>query len=246
MNKFDGKKLLLLGSNVGTLDLISYAKANGAYTIVADNLPKERSVGKQYADKSVLISTADIENLKHLIIKEGIHGVFAGISEFNLLSAMKLCDELSLPFYCTREQWDCIEDKEQFRILCINNGIPVPHTFFFGATLGKEEIKKISFPVIVKPVDSSSSIGVSICRTESQLINAIVEATGHSEKKRIIIEEFFEGEEFTAHYTIVGNNVSLSCVDNRIPVTIHHGDVTSIPIARVYPSNFIDEYIKLY
>lgn len=39
MGNFDGKKLLLLGSNVGTLDIIRYAKENGAYAIVADNLP---------------------------------------------------------------------------------------------------------------------------------------------------------------------------------------------------------------
>ena len=39
MKKFEGKKLLLLGSNVGTLDLIRYAKEHGAITIVADYLP---------------------------------------------------------------------------------------------------------------------------------------------------------------------------------------------------------------
>lgn len=43
MKKFEGKKLLLLGSNVGTEDMILYAKSNGAYTIVADNLPVSKS-----------------------------------------------------------------------------------------------------------------------------------------------------------------------------------------------------------
>ena len=150
MGKFDGKKLLLLGSNVGTLDLIRYAKDNGAYTIVADNLPIERSFGKQFSDSKVLISTGDIDRLKDYIIKERVDGVFAGISEFNLLNAMQLCRNLGLPFYCTRDQWDSIEDKEQFRNICKIHGVPVPATFFCGTHVSDEALKKISYPAIVK------------------------------------------------------------------------------------------------
>ena len=244
MNSFEGKKLLLLGSNVGTLDLLNYAKANGAYTIVADNLPKEKSIGKRFADCSVFISTGDHEQLKRFIRKERIDGIFAGISEFNLLSAMRLCEEMSLPFYCTKEQWDRIEDKECFRQLCEAFDVPVPKTYFSGSIVPKKGFDKIELPVIVKPVDSSSSIGVSICREKEKLLDAIAEASAHSDKKRIIIEEYFEGEEFTAHYTITNNNVSLSCIDNRVPVFVHRGDVTSVPIARLYPSSFAEEYIK--
>lgn len=244
MNSFEGKKLLLLGSNVGTLDMLRYAKANGAYTIVADNLPIEKSIGKQFADSNVLISTGDHEQLKSFARNEMVDGVLAGVSEFNLLSAMRLCEELSLPFYCTKRQWDSIEDKEHFRRLCSDFGVPTPKTFFSGSVISEEEIRQIKLPVIIKPVDSSSSIGVSICRNSERLYNAIAEALAHSEKHRVIIEEFFEGEEFTAHYTIVNDCVSLSCIDNRVPVVVHDGDVTSIPIARLYPSSFTEEYIK--
>ena len=79
MKKFEGMKLLFLGSNVGTLDMIRYAKENGAYTIVADYLPQEKSVGKQYADRQVLLSTGDLEGLKDYIMKEGVDGVLAGV-----------------------------------------------------------------------------------------------------------------------------------------------------------------------
>ena len=242
--KFEGKKLLLLGSNVGTSDLLTYAKENGAYTIVADNLPEEKSFCKRYADKSVLISTADIEQLEVLIRREKIDGVLAGISEFNLLSAMKLCEDLSLPFYCTRRQWDMIEDKEQFRQLCRDHGVPSPQTFFSGSEPTRDILNRIVLPVVVKPVDSSSSIGVHICRKRDDLVHAVNDAFSHSVKKRIIIEEFFEGEEFTAHYSIVNKDVSLACIDNRVPVFVHQGDVTSVPIARLYPSSFTEEYLK--
>lgn len=241
--KFQNKKLLLLGSNVGTLDLLRYAKSNGAYTIVADHLPVEKSFGKQYSDDNVLISTGDINKLEDFILKNNINGVFAGVSEFNLLSAMKICKELHLPFYCTREQWDLIEDKECFRNLCEKHKVPTPRTFFTGNSLSKDQMKQFEYPVIVKPVDSSASVGISICRDEKNLQRVFAEAIKNSEKGRAIIEEFFEGEEFSAHYTIVNGKVTLSSVDNRVPVAVHQGDVTTIPIARLYPSTFIDEYI---
>lgn len=244
MSLFEGKKLLLLGSNVGTLDIIRYAKENGAYTIVADNLPVERSFGKQFADDNVLISTADIEGLKRYIKDNVIDGVFAGISEFNLLKAMELCHYFGFPFYCTREQWDLIENKESFRNLCLKFDVPCPRTYFTGGTVPKEILNSIQYPVIVKPVDSSASVGVSICRDYQSLCEAVPEAIKNSEKGRIIIEEFFEGEEFTAHYTIINGKILLSSVDNRIPVAVHSGDVTTVPIARVYPSTFIGEYMN--
>lgn len=244
MKKFEGKKLLILGSSVGTLDLIKYAKKHGAYTIVADYLPKEKSFGKQFSDDDVQINTGDIEALKKYIKDKKINGVFAGVSEFNLLSAMKLCEHFGFPFYCTKKQWDTIEDKESFRRLCIQYHVPCPKTFYAGMYLPKDTLNTISYPVIIKPVDSSSSFGITICRDESTLISAIPEAVRNSQKGRFIIEEFFEGNEFTAHYTIANGEVSLSCVDNRIPIAIHTGDVTTIPLARIYPSTFIDEYLK--
>ena len=244
MKKFEGKKLLFLGSNVGTIDMIKYARRNGAYTIVADYLAKEKSIGKQYADSHVLISTDNQDALKEYIIHENVNGVLAGVSEFNLLNAMKLCNHFNFPFYCTREQWDMIENKAFFRELCMKNDVPCPHTYYIGDNLTADDISRISFPVIVKPVDGSSSIGISICRENATLQDAVEEAKINSNVGKFIIEEFVEGEEFSAHYTIVGGRACLSCVDNRVPVAIHEGDVTTIPVARVYPSSFIDEYVN--
>ena len=46
------KKLLILGSNTGTKEIITYARNQGIYTIVADYLEPEQSIGKQLADES--------------------------------------------------------------------------------------------------------------------------------------------------------------------------------------------------
>ena len=242
--QLQGKKLLLLAGNlVGTDDIIKYARANGVYTIVTDYLPFEKSFGKQLADESWNISTADLDLLKERIIENKIDGVFAGVGEFNMLKAMELCHQLGGHFYCTKDQWDLIENKDSFRKLCEKYKVPCPNTFFTGSDVPITVLKTIEFPVIVKPVDASSSIGITICKDEASLKDAIPVALNSSESRRIIIEEFFEGEEFSAHYTIVNGQVSLSCIDNRVPVAVHLGSVTTIPVARIYPSSFINEYV---
>ena len=235
---------MLLGSNVGTLDIIRYAKNNGAVVIVADNLPVSESIGKQFADDHVLISTADLDGLKRFIIEKGIDGVFAGVSEFNLLKAMELCEYFGFPFYCSRQQWDLVENKESFRNLCLEFSVPCPVTFFTGEYPTESFLSSIRLPVVVKPVDACASMGVSICRELDDLIKAVQYAREHSGIGRIIIEEYFEGEEFSAHYSVVDGEVSLACVDNRVSIALHEGSVTTVPLARIYPSDFIDEYVS--
>ena len=49
---FKNKKLLLLGGrNLGSVDIIKYAKSQGAYTIVTDYLTEEESFAKKYSEK---------------------------------------------------------------------------------------------------------------------------------------------------------------------------------------------------
>ena len=46
------KKLLLLGSNTGSLEIAQYVRSRGDYLIVTDYYPKEKSPAKQIADET--------------------------------------------------------------------------------------------------------------------------------------------------------------------------------------------------
>lgn len=239
---FTGKTLLMLGSNVGAANMVSYARENGAYTITADYYDMQRSSAKRVADEAVDISTADLESLGKLIEDRHVDGILAGVSEFNLLNAMSLTEKYGLPFYCTREQWDRIEKKDEFRALCLECGVPCPNTYFMGEKLPEDIFGSIPYPVVVKPVDACASAGIHICVDEAELRAAEEDAYSHSDCGQIILEQFVRGTEFSAHYTVCGGVPTLSCVDNRYPVAVHEGNVTTIPAARVFPSLFLDEF----
>ncbi len=244
MKKFEDKTLLILGSNVMAPELADYARANGARTIVADYYDADRSAAKRKADEAVLLSTADTEALKALCLEKHVDGVFSGIMEFNLLQAEKVSRELGLRFYFDRHQWDLIENKGSFRKLCEKFGVPCPKTYYSGpwqeAGAAAEEVP--AFPAVVKPVDCAASLGVHICMNREEVRRAIPEAGEKSGSGNIIIEEFVRGYEFTAHYTVCRGKAAFACMDNRYPVAVHEGNVTTIPVARVFPSLFTDRF----
>jgi biotin carboxylase len=244
MDKYNGKNLLVLGSNVGATDIVTYARDNGARVIVADYYPPERSAAKRVADVDLLISTADQEQLEKVVEEYHIDGVFSGISEFNILQAMTLAEKYNLPFYCTRKQWNMIEHKDKFRVLCETYGVPCPKTYYTGTKMTDEDWSKIVFPAVIKPVDACTSAGVHICSDMREMKQYEDDALNKSASGQIIVEEFVEGDEFTAHYTIAGGRAALSCVDNRYPVAVHEGAVTTVPVARIYPCTYLDEYME--
>lgn len=242
-NKFKNKTLLILGSNVGTKDIIAYAKANGAKTVVADYYDKEKSIAKQLSDYHENVSTDDIDGLMNIATKYKVDGVISGISEFNLLKAYELSKKINTNNYFDQKQWNDVANKDSFRQMCIDFNVACPKTYYSGPKPETLILEDEKFPVVVKPVDGSMSRGVTICNNKKEVDIAIDEAIKYSNLKKIIIEEYFEGDEFTAHYSIVNGRVNLACMDNRYPVAVNEGNVTTIPVARIFPSTFLEKYL---
>ena len=76
--------------------------------------------------------------------------------------------------------------------------IPTPSfDVFQRQEIGKDPLRNISLPLplVVKPAREGSTIGVSIARTEEELVLALKEAGKYDEE--ILVEEFMKGKEIT-------------------------------------------------
>ncbi len=197
-----GKKLLVLGGGTATLDLVKNAKEMGAYTIATDNLVG--GVAKELADEQAMVSTTDFEGLEALIKERGIDGVFCGPSEFNIRNLIRLCEKTGLPCYTTMELWDRCANKDEFKQYCIDHGVDCPRKYEVDEHSTDEELAALDYPVIVKPVDGSSSNGISVCLDASAVREACRFAMEHSKCKRIVVEKYIEngGELFGARYIL--------------------------------------------
>lgn len=243
MGKFDGKKLLVLGSNVSSTDIVEYARREGAYVIVTDYLPTEKSKAKQYADETAMISTLDVDALVAFAREKKVDGVFSGVSEQNILAANAVATRIGAYSCFTREQWDLCENKAEFKALCEKHGVPVAKRFKLSDIPTEEELAAIEYPVIVKPVDQSAAIGIHICRNEQQLLDGYRDACNKAFCHKALVEQYVVGIEFSAHYTFINGECRLSAVFDKYLDEDKTGFIP-LPEAYVFPSRIQEKYIR--
>lgn len=182
------KKILLLGGSAQQIPAIEYANKKGYYTILCDYLPD--NPGQYYAKKFYCISTTDKEAILEIAKKERIDGIVAYASDPAALTAAYVAEKLGLPGNPYKSV--CIlTDKSKFREFQKKYGFYSPNSGYYTsisqALNGLQEFIK---PVLVKPVDSSGSKGVSVIIGKDSVEEKIEKAFKNSRVKRIIIEEY--------------------------------------------------------
>ena len=201
------KKLLILGSDFGTISVVREAHKMGIYVIVADLM--ETSPTKELADEAWLLSSTDTETLVQKCREEIISALMFGASDFNVWNARKVCKQLNLPIYCESD-YACrvARDKGEFKRICKVVGAPVATDYYLTDALSEEELNDVVFPVVVKPVDKSGNRGMSYCSNRDELIAGYKAAREISDKE-IIVERQLHGKEYNVHYVLADGHARL-------------------------------------
>lgn len=184
------KKILLLGGSKQQIAAIKCAKKLGYYTVLCDYL--KDNPGQNYADKYYCVSTTDKEEILKIARSEEVNGVVAYASDPAAPTAAYVAEKLGLktnPY----ESVEILTNKDRYREFLEKNNFNTPKAKGYDSIEeAKKEIDNFKLPVIIKPVDSSGSKGVtkliSIDNIEEQIRNAL----SYSRSKRFIIEEFVE------------------------------------------------------
>lgn len=207
------EKLLMLGTSLASEEMIKYAKSQGVYTIVTDPRTPELSTAKLISDEYWMINTGDLDTLEKKCREEGITAVICGVSEFNLEMTMELCKRLGLPSYCTPEAWHYSRDKADFKKLCREVGAPIADDYFLSDDLTDEELDKVKFPVVVKPVDLSGNRGITYCYNKQELKEAYRYAQSVSKSPKIVVERMLHGKEWYTYYAIADGEIRQICLN---------------------------------
>lgn len=224
-----------------TLEIINYAKSKGVYTIVCDYKPVEQSEGKLFADESWNIDLDNIDKLVEECRKNEVTGVICGLSEYALERCMELCEHIGLPCYCNKEAWHYSRNKSDFKAVCKKLGAPVATDYYLSDALTEEEISKVQFPVVVKPVDLMGNRGVNYCYNEHDLIEAYRYAKSVSKNPTIIVERMLKGEEWYSSYAFSNGEVRLLALNSMISQPGYPKNCYSITTT---VSNHVEQYIK--
>lgn len=195
------KKILLLGGSAQQVIAIKTAKKLGYYTVLCDYLAD--NPGQYHADKFHLVSTTDKETILKIAISEHIDGVLAYASDPAAPTAAFVAEKMKLPT-SPYESVETLCNKDKFRKFLKESGLNTPHSSGYNDIVTvKKEIPNYSLPIIIKPVDSSGSKGVTIIHNLNDLDQAIESAFSFSRSHRIIVEEFIEKK----HQYLIGGDI---------------------------------------
>ncbi len=232
------RKILILGGNYSTVDIVNYAHELGFHVIVASKF--EKGEAKDIADEAINIDVEDHQALIDYIKENHISGVMTGASEFHLLNMIRLCKKAGMPCYATEEQWIVCQNKQSFKNLCRKNGVPCVSEFS-----AYDDPNTFGYPVIVKPTDNCSARGITVCYTPEEYKKAIGLALEYSTEKKFIIEKFIEnkGTTMSVRYIAVDGELYLEAVGDRYVLDANRGKAL-ITAAAFYTSNYKDQYIR--
>ena len=184
------KKLLLLGGSRYLLPVIQAAHNLGVYVITCDYLPE--NIAHNYADEYHNVSITDQEAVLALAKKLKIDGILSFATDPGVVVAAYVAEQLDLPG-CPYESVKILQNKDLFRNFLRENGFQTPKAKGFSSVNEISNIiKEFSFPVIIKPVDSAGSKGVTRVDSVIQLIDAVKYALQYSISGKCIVEEFIE------------------------------------------------------
>lgn len=188
MNK---KKLMLLGGLRYLLPVIEAAHRHGIHVITVDYLPG--NIAHRYSDEYHNVSILDKEAVLRLAQELEIDGIMSFAVDPGVVTAAYVAEKMGLPFQCSYESACILQDKARFRKFLADNGFNVPNAKGYdNADAAIADVGYFNWPIIVKPVDSAGSKGVTRVDAETELPRAINHAIEYSPSKRFIIEDFLE------------------------------------------------------
>lgn len=189
------KKIAIIGSGEFQEPLILKAKKLGYETHVFSL--KNNTKGEEEADFFYDINILDKNKILDICKKVKIDGITTIASDITTGTVVYVASKMGL----ISNSNECLiksTDKYKMRTAFQGSGLSVPNFCLINKKENNfDRIKKLSYPIIVKPIDRAGSRGVSKVNDVNELKAAITNAMKESLTGNVIIEEYIEGEEYS-------------------------------------------------
>lgn len=212
------KKLVIIGANDFQNQLILKAKDLGYETHVF--AWKDGSIGEQTADYFYPISIVEQEHILEKCKEINPVGVCTIASDLAANTATYVSQKLGLCSNSIDSIQKC-SNKFFMRKALEDEGVSVPRYFRVSSEYDLD-INNISFPLIVKPTDRSGSRGITKITSADGLNDAIELAKKDSFENMAIVEEYFNGIEYSAECISYNGKHKLLAVTKKFTTGFPH------------------------
>lgn len=183
----------MLGGVPYLIPAITAAQKMGCHVITVDYLPD--NIAHKYSDEYCNVSIIDKEAVLKVAQEKQIDGIMSFACDPGVVSAAFVAEQMGLPFQCSYEAACILQDKSRFRKFLADNDFNCPKAKGYSDIEDAlADTDYFTWPVIVKPVDSAGSKGVTKVTEKTALREAISTALCASIGKHFIIEEYLAAE----------------------------------------------------
>ena len=204
-------KALVIAGGIPQIELIKQLKSRGISTVLADGSPN--AVARPYADIFYHVDIFDIPAIRQIAEKEQVDFLVTVCADQVLLVAAEVSELLGLPFYIDYKTAQDMSDKIRMKRIFKEIGVPTTN-YVETDSLDLDAVSHLHYPLVVKPVDAYSSKGVRKVENEVELKQFYSEAQHISRSGRVIIEEFFSGEEISVDAFVYNGKAKILAVTN--------------------------------
>jgi biotin carboxylase len=204
-----GKRLLLLGGLRYQIPVINKARELGCYVISGDIYPD--NIAHRYSDEYRNINIIDNNEVLMAAKDLRVDGIMSFAVDPGVISAAYACERLGLPSVGPYDSVFTLQNKDRFRDFLREHNFNSPMAKSYAKlNAAMEDISSFTMPVMVKPVDSAGSKGVSRIETREDLSKAFKLALSCSRSLKVIIEEYIvsngtssDSDSFSLHGDLV-------------------------------------------
>ncbi|MDG1657575.1 MAG: ATP-grasp domain-containing protein, partial [Crocinitomicaceae bacterium] len=188
------KKIAIIGASYLQLPVVEKANELGIVTHCFAYL--EGAVCKDHCSKFHPISILEKDEILEICRTLKIDGVLSIASDLAVVTVNYIAHHMGLIGNDLNSS-ESTTNKYKMKQVLVENDLP---TAKFEIIRSEEDLERVSifeYPLIVKPVDRSGSLGVSKINSSEELSLAFNQALKVSLCKEVIVEEFISGKEIS-------------------------------------------------
>lgn len=211
---------MIVGASVLQLPAILKAKEMGLHVAVVDF--NTQAVGIPYADQYYNASTMDEDAVLAAAEDYQPDGIMTLATDMPMRGVAMTSDKLHLHSINYETAVRATDKYDMIKAFKENN---VPSPWYFAVdTL--EELKAheadVTFPCIIKPTDNAGSHGVAKVYNFQELLENYGYAHSCSRHGKVIVEEYLDGPEVSVEVMVVGGNVNILQITDKITTEAPH------------------------
>lgn len=241
----DLKKILVIGSGpivIGQAAEFDYAgtqaclalKEEGYEVVLCNSNPATIMTDTSIADK-VYMEPLTLEYVARIIRYERPDAIIPGIGGQTGLNIAMQLEKKGILKECrvellgtSSEIIEMAEDRELFKELCQRLGEPVlPSEIANSVEEGLEAVKKIGYPVVLRPAFTLGGTGGGFADNETEFLEIIKNALYLSPTHQVLVEKSIKGFKEIEYEVMRDANdtaIAICNMENFDPVGIHTGD----------------------